>query len=1562
MARRDLAISALLILLSAAVPLTVGVQNDGLFEVFIGDWETCRRINSSATCYRTRDVHCMSAGDGAPTPWRYCTQRGKGRLATVEECECEQDCVVTMWSEWTPCSEGQVYKTRQRTVVAPALRNGKPCPALYEKRRCEKNPATIAQLNRSHTWRVGQWRECVPIDSTRDCGEGLRRRSVDCVDAQGSIVDQTFCLEEEAYLRVLPPQTAQLCQVPCPCILSPWEGWTDCFTNCSLPSPQLVRQRTRTIMHYPTRPGQLCEAALEQTEICPGVAQCPVYSWDTSGWSDCSVQDETAACGVGVRRRYAYCISDSMEHVSSDKCNSTLQPSLLASCEVPCTQHCTVTPWSNWELCRNDTCNITYTRRNRSVILPASGQGALCPHLTEHKECPRVPCVQWAADEWLENCFPQDHAVCGEGTQSRGVRCQDPEGNKIDNDLCDTELLPVLVQDCYKHCFNDCVISYWEQWSECSETCNNVEGVQSRSRYLLTNGSGSCVHINNNATFYEERVCSVDIPCVPELYYIVYSGWEECRLPTGAVVDGRVCEGIQSRSAVCHKDEQVLTQSECPIHFEALEERACSMPCTSECLSEWSEYSECSDTCLKTRTRRLLQYGENCPDVDSSGVETETVTCALPCNSAYHWVTQENWSQCYVFPTPLSQLSPGTVNPSIPDPGVYCGQGYRNRSVQCEDASGETVPEGRCPAESKPAAFEACLFPCDRRCIITDWTDYSICNATNPMERTRRVEPFRGSSDYLIDCPELETVVQMDIETCPVHDFSFFQWLAPFEFGELHDCQLDPTETCGSGELYKTYGCVDNRHSSSSERNAVSPEFCDQGLLSGFEKVQICTDPCNIDCQYSEAGWSSWSPCSVSCGQGQRTRTRIIVRVPQDEGRQCGHLNETTTCEMPTCDYFKYVFSPFSVCRLLNQSETCGQGERVSYPMCLVNGVVQSNITACSSLGPRGPKTRECHVPCDGECVLSDWTEWVRFPAVLSSCYERTRKILREGSGDCEPGNLREVRPCSSSSEFVWQEREWTDCILDWMPRSVRDYCGSGVQKRIVECVRQSTGETTYEARCQHLPKPVGAKGCSIPCPVDCEVSSFVAWSGCEECSLDLKATMSRERHVLLPPENGGRECPHLREQRACPTTGCDEYFFETNSSALDCFSEQSDQVCGSFPHTVLLCRKNSQYVPLEECVRANASRRIVHDAHLLNSPETYCNIECPMLPVCHANKWGEWSECLRMCDWPLVERDETQSPWFQFRSRTLLNSDDSRECHDAQQDVRMCSPANASSNITESGPQCISFDWFVSEWRTDNSREVWCHGNDTVVEDTACIQLLEPVAKQNSEGVGLCNCPSLSTCNEITTACTCELSFEKIGSFCLSIEGCVLLPDIPDTQCALPGEECSNDGKCMCTADSCQQTPSSTNPTVSESTETTPTPTSMKLPGDTPTSDPSEDTTTSAGTSGEFIVVLADAATVSAAAAASLCSPRLLACSHPHPGLCGHVYLCAFLHVITGSDSSQTNNRVITHCLLGFQCAKVLNIRCAQIVISVSLILPVDGWVTAVHTLCVWGCQVLFI
>lgn len=89
-----------------------------------------------------------------------------------------------------------------------------------------------------------------------------------------------------------------------------------------------------------------------------------------------------------------------------------------------------------------------------------------------------------------------------------------------------------------------------------------------------------------------------------------------------------------------------------------------------------------------------------------------------------------------------------------------------------------------------------------------------------------------------------------------------------------------------------------------------------------------------VDCVLGD--WSSWTSCSVSCGSGEQTRSRIVLTQPKWGGKICdGDLKEIRGCNTQICmreDEHKTVkdcawssWDSWGAC-----SVTCGGGQKVT--------------------------------------------------------------------------------------------------------------------------------------------------------------------------------------------------------------------------------------------------------------------------------------------------------------------------------------------------------------------------------------------------------------------------------------------------------------------------------------------------------------------------------------------------------------------------------------------------------------------------------------------------------
>ncbi|MGE0453213.1 MAG: thrombospondin type-1 domain-containing protein [Vicinamibacteria bacterium] len=128
------------------------------------------------------------------------------------------------------------------------------------------------------------------------------------------------------------------------------------------------------------------------------------------------------------------------------------------------------------------------------------------------------------------------------------------------------------------------------------------------------------------------------------------------------------------------------------------------------------------------------------------------------------------------------------------------------------------------------------------------------------------------------------------------------------------------------------------------------------------------------------------------------------------------------------------------------------------------------------------------------------------------------------GTCACEPGYGGE--DCSQPLPVDCQVSAWGD----WSACSTS--CGAGVRSRSRSVLVPASGGG---AACPSL---IETAACSNgPCPVDCQLSEWSAWSACSaSCG---GGVQSRTRPILVPPSNGGLACGPTLETQACNTQAC---------------------------------------------------------------------------------------------------------------------------------------------------------------------------------------------------------------------------------------------------------------------------------------------------------------------------------------------------------------------------------------------------------------------------------------
>ncbi|XP_043550004.1 thrombospondin type-1 domain-containing protein 7B [Chiloscyllium plagiosum] len=695
--------------------------------------------NNEATCsvgIQTRRVLCMKSKFGHVTPKR-CPEIT--RPDTVRPCllPCKKDCVVTPFSEWTPCptlcqqgNSSFVKQSRYRIIIQKPDNGGQECPdTLYEERECEARPPCPI-----YRWKTHKWHHCIlapdyvrqgTIGATEACGSGLQTRGVTCRTGNDQNVDFIGCLK---WARPM-PALVQKCRIPChdDCMFTNWNKFTPCGGGCGS-----THSRRRSLIGKNKKKEKCLKESLVETRSCP----CDKYFSQPQGnWSDCilpenkvtlqlgmKVQGDVKDCGKGVHYRAIACYDQDKKLVNPWLCSNSGY--IEETCNLPCPSDCKLSEWSNWSAC-SKSCGSGIQIRSKWLREKSYNGGRPCLKLdVKNQVYDRVPCYRdcskysWMAEPWSDcRINKESMRKCGEGVQTRKVRCVNNTAagpqESVDDALCDYDEMPIGARECTLHCPNNCVMSDWGDWSTCPKKCN-ILNVRVRTRYplRLPADGKTCPKVS------EVEPCTLNKNCFHYHYNI--TDWSSCQLSDNAVCG----QGLKIRLLNCVRSDGKSVDSkycekmalESPWHL--------SMPCFVECpvncqLSEWSPWSECSHTCgfegQMKRDRRVLQktQGEGRPC--SSQLVQYRPCLNKPC---YSWDFSE-WSPCKVE-------------------GAQCGDGFKVRNLSC------IVHDGRLPGSAKVVENELCgnrpvgisdvwglkipcSVPCPGDCHLTEWSTWSSC-------------------------------------------------------------------------------------------------------------------------------------------------------------------------------------------------------------------------------------------------------------------------------------------------------------------------------------------------------------------------------------------------------------------------------------------------------------------------------------------------------------------------------------------------------------------------------------------------------------------------------------------------------------------------------------------------------------------------------------------------------------------------------------------------------------------------------------------------------------------
>ncbi|KAL0985705.1 hypothetical protein UPYG_G00160800 [Umbra pygmaea] len=641
-----------------------------------------------------------------------------------------------------------------------------------------------------------------------------------------------------------------------------------------------------------------------------------------------------------------------------------------------------------------------------------------------------------------------------EGRRAKSIELA-TQGEKVFSGHC-PDPPPSTALLCELACPGDCVVCAWSTWSSCSMSCSTKTSVgrQSRSRTILAYPGEAGKPCPAAPALEDWRPCN-DQPCI--VFYWEALSWGPCIEDSSNSLNRTIlgngtsscAVGVQNRNVVCIKmNVGHVINKRCLDSARPDGIRPCLLPCRTDCIvTPFSEWTTCPVSCLPAKTtaptqsryRTVIQRsaygGQECPDTLYEERDCESMP---PCPS-YRWQTHR-WQLCTLMPASLHQGMEG--------PGESCGEGLETRGLSCVGEEEEQVDMVFCLQRGvyMPPRTRPCRVPCKDDCTFTSWSQFSECSGCGSLRSRNR--SLTGRSKTRVRCLRKDLHPLLETEACPCDDFlsqpvgNWSSCILPLTPGSPQGWrQTGPREQkeCGRGRRYQAVACVDW------QGQLVRPSFCS---ASGY-LVETCQVPCPLDCKLSE--WSSWSPCSASCGGGLKIRSKWLKEKAFNGGRPCPKLDlknqvyEAVPCRS-ACRQSQWLVGSWSGCSIntVNELPGCGDGLQRRTVRCVWHSasghrstedqvvsrdssedpVDSLDSSLCNQEEPMPIRAQTCYLPCPDDCVMSPWSLWSSCPLSCdpSTFRRRSRHVVRLPSsrGSC-PEQLQTEICVLNSNCFSFQ-------------------------------------------------------------------------------------------------------------------------------------------------------------------------------------------------------------------------------------------------------------------------------------------------------------------------------------------------------------------------------------------------------------------------------------------------------------------------------------------------------------------------------------------------------------
>eukprot|EP00795_Rhopilema_esculentum_P012329 gene12329-2978_t len=314
--------------------------------------------------------------------------------------------------------------------------------------------------------------------------------------------------------------------------------------------------------------------------------------------------------------------------------------------------------------------------------------------------------------------------------------------------------------------------------------------------------------------------------------------------------------------------------------------------------------------------------------------------------------------------------------------------------------------------------------------------------------------------------------------------------------------------------------------------------------------------PCRIDGGWSQ--WSLWSPCSRTCGISVKRRKRSCTNpVPQNGGAQCdGGFSQSQNrfCWGKDCVRNRTWtnWSVFSPC-----SASCGQGERIRRRFCIND--LREAVEGCKGNNTDVVNCTAGSCPIDGG--WSSWSVWSRCHPIFCKKV-RTRNCSEPkpsyGGKFCK-GQFSDHGNCDPQECYIYSQWSawgpWSDCnkSCNGGYRTRHRKCHWSDEETIDINGGEKTLKVTRSRNKRQIRITCGAdrtekEECNT---VSCSSgvgTVWGAWGRWSSCRGGCNGKQTRKRTCVFPTIRGGLQyCEgHSKEDRKCQLRDCQNNAKET--------------------------------------------------------------------------------------------------------------------------------------------------------------------------------------------------------------------------------------------------------------------------------------------------------------------------------------------------------------------------------------------------------------------------------